>query len=162
MEHLKNWKEYFEYKFSNEDIFIVDRISSESKYIESYSVKLKDKSSETEIIYQLVKDKNQYLVLHDIYFTNPNSPALSKDNKNNPFGSDMGEADKFNIKNLMHTDDYIGIPLYHGWIERTYYYKKNENKVDVIWIQNGKSETIPIRLNYSENIGCVFGFFSLF
>ncbi|MGQ7947580.1 hypothetical protein [Flavobacterium sp. WC2509] len=149
-----NWKDYFIKKFSENNIFDIQEFDVENEYVESYNITLKDKSSKTEIIFQIFKKDIPYLELHDIRFNNPNSPKLTENNTKDPNGFD-GVGSEFNLKNVIDVEDWLNIPLNYGWKEKTTYYNGKELKTEAIWKQNGKISEIPIKQNYLEKYGCL-------
>jgi hypothetical protein len=150
----KNWKDYFLDKFSNKELFKVEQFDLDNRFLESYRVTTNNEDSETEIIYQIHIDGIKYVELFDVHFNNPKSPNLTKENKLNNYGFD-GLESTFNEKHLKDLDDWIEIPISKGWIEKTTYYDGKEIKTECIWIQNNKSEVIPIDQKYLDNYGCL-------
>jgi hypothetical protein len=149
-----NWKEYIFNKFGDKSTFIIEQIEKENKSFDIYRVTLINEKSQTEIIVQIFLDTN-YTELHDVQFNNPNSPRLTESNKSNDYGFD-GLGSTFNQKNLEDLDDWINIPICHGWTEKTIYYQNKELKTNCYWIHHGQTVEIPIKQNYLENLGCLF------
>ncbi len=151
---MKNWKEYLFKKFSDSGIFQVDLVDNEDEFIETYSIKRKDSHSNTEIIFEIFKSDN-YTELFNITFYNPDSPIHNEENKLDIHGFD-GQGSTFNDESIEHHDDWLNIPLIHGWTEKTTFYKDSPVKTELIWIQNGKTVEIPLKQNYLDNLGCLF------
>jgi hypothetical protein len=156
-----NWKEYFNEKFSDTKNFSIEQFDINDENLENYRVTSNDENCDTEIIIRLFKNKKSYLEIFDAYFNNPVSPKLTEDNKSNEFGFD-GQGSTFNETNFIDLDDWLNIPIYKGWIERTTFYEDREIKTDCIWNQEDKTEVIPIKQNYLDNIGCLLFFLKPF
>ena len=150
----ENWKDYLVKKFQNDETYNVEEFDKENDYIESYKITLQNKTSETEIIFQIFKKEIPYVEIHDVVFNNPKSPKLTEDNLKNIYGFD-GVGSVFNKENLENIEDWLNIPLKYGWKEKTIYFNGRELKTNAIWKQNGKIHEIPIRQNYLDKFGCL-------
>ncbi len=147
---FENWMDYFHYKFGNENIFSIELFDKEIIRLISYRITLKDKKCKTEIIFILF----HYLEIFDVYFNHPDSPKLRRNNQANKYGFD-GVGSAFNLKNVKDVDEWINIPLYHGWIERTTLYDSQKHKTDCVWQQGDKVIACPIEQNYLDDYGCL-------
>mgnify|MGYP001178210827 CR=1 FL=1 len=150
----KNWKDYFLDKFSDKELFKVEPFDLDDRFLESYRVTTNQEDNETEIIYQMHIDGIKYVELFDVHFNNPKSPKLTDENNANNYGFD-GRGSTFNEKHLKDLDDWIEIPISKGWIEKTTYYDGKEIKTECIWIQDNKSQVIPIGQKYLDKYGCL-------
>ena len=149
-----NWKDYFLDKFSDKELFDVEQFDLDNSFLESYRVTSKSGESKTGIIFQMHIDGIKYVEIFDVHFNNPKSPKLENENKSNGYGFD-GQGSTFNEKHLKEIDDWIEIPVSKGWTETTTYYDGEELKTECIWIQENKSEIIPIDQKYLDNYGCL-------
>jgi hypothetical protein len=149
-----NWKDYLIKKFQSDETYNVEEFDVENDYIESYKITLKNKTSDTEIIFQIFKKEIPYVEIHDVVFNNPKSPKLTEDNLKNSYGFD-GVNSVFNKENLVNIEDWLDIPLKYGWKEKTTFFNGKELKTNAIWRQDGKIHEIPIRQNYLDKFGCL-------
>lgn len=149
-----NWKDYFFDKFSDREKYEIEHFDKGNKHIENYRVTLKYLTSKTEIIFQIFTEKIPYVEIFDVHFNHPDSPVLTSENKSNNYGFD-GLGSAFNYENLADLDDWINIPLYRGWTEKTTYFKGKPNRTDAIWFQAGKTREIPLTQNYLKKYGCL-------
>lgn len=147
-----NWKEYFDDKFSDKSLFIVEQFDKDNKNIYSYRITSTNENCKTEIIVQLFID-NDFAEVFDIHFNHPDSPIWTTENKKNNYGWD-GQGCSFTLKDLIDSDDWINVPIFHGWTETTFYFDNVEVKTEVYWypMENG---TIPISQIYLNNFGCL-------
>jgi hypothetical protein len=149
---MNNWKEYLFDKFPGSD-FLVKQNDKGNDFIESYSIKRKNSTSQTEIVFQIFKT-DDYKELFNVLFCNPDSPMLSESNDQDKYGFD-GQGSTFDKENLVHLDDWLQMPLVHGWTEKTTYYRDRPIKTDLIWIQGGQLTEIPLKQNYLDKFGCL-------
>ena len=149
---MDNWKEFLFNKFPDSD-FLVKQTDKGNEYIESYSIKRKNSTSQTEIVFEICKT-DDYKELFNVLFYNPDSPMLNESNEQDKYGFD-GQGSTFDSVNLEHLNDWLQIPLIHGWTEKTTYYADRPIKTDLIWIQKGKRTEIPLKQNYLDKFGCL-------
>jgi hypothetical protein len=149
---MDNWKEYLFDKFPDGD-FLVEQIDKGNDSIESYSIKRKNSTNQTEIVFEIFKT-DDYKELFNVLFYNPDSPMLNESNEQDKYGFD-GQGSTFDKENLLQLNDWLQIPLIHGWTERTTYYVDRPIKTDLIWIQRGKLTEIPLKQNYLDKFGCL-------
>lgn len=149
---MNNWKDYLFEKFTDSD-FVVEHLDDKYDIIERYSIKRKNSSITTEIVFEIFKSDN-YKDLFNVLFYNPDSPIWNESNNEDMYGFD-GQGSTFNNENVIHLNDWLLIPLKHGWTEKTTYYADKPIKTDLIWIKNGKLIEIPIKQNYLEKFGCL-------
>lgn len=149
---MDNWKDYLRERFPDKD-FSVDKKDDKNNVIESYSIKSKNTSSQTEIVFEIFKS-DTYKELYNVQFFNPNSPILNESNDKDNYGFD-GQESTFNKENIAHLEDWLLIPITHGWTERTTYYSDKPVKTELIWFQRGKMTEIPLKQNYLEKFGCL-------
>jgi hypothetical protein len=149
---MDNWKEFLFNKFPDSD-FLVQKTDKGDESIESYSIKRKNSTSRTEIVFEIFKT-DDFKELFNVLFYNPDSPILNESNDQDKYGFD-GQGSTFNSDNMEHLNDWLQIPLIHGWTERTTYCADKPIKTDLIWIQRGKLTVIPLRQNYLDKFGCL-------
>jgi hypothetical protein len=152
---INNWKEFVFEKFGDNNIFLIEKKLHTNPHIDEYQVSIKDKSNETKIIFQLNNWNSAKWRIYNVFFSNPNSPKLTDSNRSEKNRDFDGEDSIFNQHNLIEIEDWIKIPLYYGWKERTTFYNEVEIKTDCFWIQDGNIEEIPIKQNYLNNYGCM-------
>lgn len=147
-----NWKEYVDDKFADRSLFVVEQYDFANKVISSYRIASADRSCETEIIVRILIE-DDFTKLHDVHFNHPNSHHWSAMNKSNPYGLDR-VVSIFSWKDLNDIDEWIDVPLSHGWTETTYYIDSIEVKTEVNWYpqENGP---IVIKQDHISGYGCL-------
>jgi hypothetical protein len=147
-----NWKDYFETKFGDKTLFQFKQIDEDNQYLYSIVYESTNEEIETSIVVRIFYADN-FTEIHDIYFTNPNSPKWTLENEQNSHGWD-GQGSTFNYENLVEVEEWLDIPLNLGWTETTYFFDGIEKKTEISWT-NGGNHSIIIKQNYLENYGCL-------
>lgn len=149
---FNNWKEYIDDKFADGSLFVVEQYDKGNKVISSYRITSRDRTCETEVIVRIIID-DDFTKLHDVHFNHPNSPYWSAANKNNPYGMDR-HVSIHTWKDLNHVDEWIDVPLFHGWTETTYYFDSIEIKTEAEWYPHEKGP-IVLKQDYLSGYGCL-------
>lgn len=139
-----NWLDYITDKFPA-DQFIINIEDFPEEKIDTITVTLKDGSSRTSLVFDIIDND-----LCRECFYHPDTVLYNAENNRERNRSLMVSDYELSDENLSAMDDYLDIPLYHGYTERTVYIKGQLRRVDLLY--NG--HTIPIYDNTSAG-GCL-------
>ena len=151
----KSWKDFFDLKTQDEKFIKKIEIKGNLEY---HVIEEKQPQIGTEIILIYLRDSN-YKDMFDVQFKNPNSPAFSLDQESNPYGFD-GIESKFTDKNIKYMEEWIDIPLKHGWTEELVYLNNKHIFSNLAWLQ-GK-EKIEFSITVLKGHGFKYRYSMLF
>lgn len=106
---MKNWKDYLADKFADTERFFIEAGMG-------YAFVVKDRTGKSSTEITITCGDSNYLELADVRFRNPESPGwtLYEDTKGPVF-------EIFDPEYRSRVDDWLDIPLKHGWIEEKLY-----------------------------------------
>ncbi len=151
---FRDWKTFLLNKFSNRNVFLVEKSQLEDSPLENYTVSLKDGSSKTKIKFKLFNDKLTTIELLDIYFVHPISTPLDQKIKHNLYRFKW-QSFKFYDRNFRALNQWLEIPLNCGWTERYTYYKSNLIQTEAIWKESGGIQEFLLSRNHIKSYGCL-------
>ncbi len=129
---LSSWKSYLLNRFSDEKLFKVELTRQEGSPLENYTVTTKKGTSKTKIKFQLFTDPLTTLELMDIYFVNPRASS-KKNSAQSILYKFRWQSFKYYDRDFTALEKWLDIPLYHGWMERSIFYKSQLLQTNAIW-----------------------------
>ena len=144
-----NWRDYIADKFPAGQFNI--HIEEDPEYkTETITVTLKDGSSRTSLVFDVIAN---YLCRASFY--HPDTVLYNAENDRERKRSLLVSDYELSDENLADMNDYLDIPLYHGYTERSVYSKGQLRRIDLL----SYGTTIPIYNSVSAG-GCLLGIFT--
>lgn len=124
-----NWLDYITDKFPV-DQFIINIEDFPEEKIDTITVTLKDGSSRTSLVFDIIDND-----LCRECFYHPDTVLYNAENNRERNRSLMVSDYELSDENLSAMDDYLDIPLYYGYTERTVYIKGQLRRVDLLYAE---------------------------